>query len=300
LSSSTIHISILIVSFNVKDCLRTLIQSIRASAFATQKYEVIVVDNASTDGTVEWLKNEAPDVTVIENDQNRGFGAANNQAAEIAQGDYLFFLNPDTKLQPDSLDTMLQYLEEKPKLIGCGCQIQDPGGTIAPESKRRFPSVRNVTSKIFSSDRLQGWPVNTSYYDWDSLNQNSEAEVLSGCCLLLEKAVFEEIGGFDEQFFLFGEDVDLCKRLHAAGYRLGYTADTHITHLKGQSTRQNEARYLWHFYKSAYLYAVKHHRRSQSPSFKLFIASGALIHGLAKFLQHKIKQSKKLALRLFM
>jgi GT2 family glycosyltransferase len=278
----------------------SLINSIEDSCSETLRYEVIVVDNASSDDTVDWLRKDYPEITLLPNKENVGFGRANNQAAKIAKGKFLFFLNPDTIIQSDTLEIMWKRLTEDQTIAGIGCQIRSISGQIAPESKRRFPSVRNIMSKALSADKLGGWPVDTSYYDRQSLRQNSMAEVLSGCCMMLRKNTFLQIGGFDEQFFLFGEDVDLCRRLYDQGHQLAYTADTHITHLKGQSTRQNEGKYLWHFYKSAYLYAVKHHRRSDSPTFKMMIASGALIHGFTKFIRHKLSQSKKMAIRLFM
>jgi GT2 family glycosyltransferase len=273
------------------------LKSIDNSTLAKKDYEIIVVDNASSDGTVTWLKNDRPDVQLIENKINRGFGVANNQAVRIANGSYCFFLNPDTQLDPNSLEVLLNHIQQDEQIGAVGCTIVDENGEMAPESKRRFPSIRNVLTKAVDSARN---PWGNTYYDRRKHDEVSRVEVLSGCCMLVRKEAFLEIGGFDEQFFLFGEDVDLCKRLHEANYQLCYTPNTQVIHYKGRSTKQNEPLYFWHFYKSAYLYALKHDKRGRSPIFKVLIASGAFLHGISRFIYHKLQASKQIALRLFM
>jgi GT2 family glycosyltransferase len=136
--------------------------------------------------------------------------------------------------------------------------------------------------------------------DTASVLKTGSVEALSGCCMMVNTLAFEQVGGFDERFFMYFEDDDLCKRLREVGFELRYNPATHIIHFKGGSSRQNESRYLWHLNRSAYLYAMKHHQADKSILFKPMVILGTTIHGLLRYGYYRLRDSKQFMLRLFM
>lgn len=252
-------LSIIIVNYNVKEFLQNLLHSVHK---ATQdiKHEIIIIDNASDDGSVEFLQKNFPSVKLIANKKNVGFGKANNQGMKIAKGKYFLLLNPDTLLSEDTLNKMMSFLKGTERAGMAGCKILNPDGTLQLACRRSFPgpwtSFCKVTglSTLFPKSKLFA-RYNLTYLDE---NKTYEVDAISGSFMMLKKEVYEKIGGFDEDFFMYGEDLDLCYRIQKAGYKVFYTHSTQIIHYKGESTRRSSIDETKIFYKAMHLFVKKH------------------------------------------
>jgi len=222
--------------------------------------QVIVVDNASTDDSLAMLAKDFPQVSVIQNSENLGFSAANNQAINDIQGKYTLILNPDTLLAEDTLESCFDYLENHPKVGALGVKMLDGAGNFHKESKRGYPSIwasvckMTGVYKLFPKSKL----FNSYYQGHIDENQIAETEVLCGAFMFMPSAVFKDMGGFDEAFFMYGEDIDLSYRITEAGYSLIYLPKSSIIHYKGESRRRVDSRYVRSFYGSMDIFLRKH------------------------------------------
>jgi len=254
-----LDLSIIIVNYNVKEFLQNLLHSITKSALNID-YEIIVIDNASNDGSVEFIKEKFPSVKLIANKENLGFSKANNLGLKIAQGMYLLLLNPDTLLREDTVHRMLQFFKNTSEAGLAGCKILNPDGSLQLACRRSFPgpwtSFCKVTglSSIFPKSRIFA-RYNLTYLDE---NQTYEVDAVSGSFMMMKREVFEKIGGFDEEFFMYGEDLDLCYRVQKAGYKVFYVHDTQIIHYKGESTKRSSFDETKVFYNAMNLFVKKH------------------------------------------
>ena len=235
-------ISVIIVSYNCKAFLDYCIQSV-FKALKNIEGEIIVVDNCSSDGSVEYIKSKKYNLKIIENDINLGFSKANNKASKLAGGDYLFFLNPDTIIPEDLINN---FVENKKRDTGIfGFRMIDGQGSFLRESKRNFPNIRIISKKLlgFRSD----------YYS--SLNEfdSGVVDVLCGANMIIKKSVFDEINGFNEEYFMFGEDIEISHKISKCGYKNYYCGSSSIIHFKGQSTI-NDVSYLKNFYGAMNIY----------------------------------------------
>jgi GT2 family glycosyltransferase len=231
-------LSIIIVSWNVKDILSDCLDSVLRSSIAFP-YEIIVVDNASTDGTAGDIKKKFPVVKIIENKENLGFAFANNQGANFSSGEYLLFLNPDTILFGDTISSLVGFMDRNPDIAMCGPRILNENRTIQ-KSIRNFPSWPKALYRytilkylgLFKS-HFEKWYNRGFDYD-----KQADIEQLIGAAMLIRKNVFEQIGRFDERFFMYYEEVDLCRRLRDDGFRVVYYPGAQLIHLGGKSARQ--------------------------------------------------------------
>ncbi|MFQ6678040.1 MAG: glycosyltransferase [Fidelibacterota bacterium] len=270
-------VSVLIVSYNVKNYMDHAIDSLMRSDY--NHVEIIVVDNQSFDGTVDYIKNRFTDVKLIANDQNVGFGKAVNQAAKIAEGDYLFIINPDTVVQENTISTFVHYLNEHERVGMVGPKILNADGTLQPACKRSFPTLNVAIPKILGLDSLfpnSKWAgkYNLSYLDPD---QTHVVDAISGSCMFLRKTLYEELDGFDEQFFMFGEDLDLCYRIWQKGFEIHYLPATQIVHYQGESVKSAPFDSINAFYKAMILFAGKHFSTSTGVLTTLAIRTGILL-----------------------
>jgi N-acetylglucosaminyl-diphospho-decaprenol L-rhamnosyltransferase len=245
-----VKLSIIIVNYNVKYFLEQSLCSVRKSMLMPGT-EIIVVDNHSPDESIAYLQPKFPEVVFMEQQDNTGFAKANNIGLAKASGEYILFLNPDTILGEDSLKKCISLLDSKPEIGAVGVKMIDGSGYYLKESKRGFPSPwvsfckLSGLTKLFPHSRLFA-----SYYlGHIGEHENCEADVLSGAYMMVRKKILDTIGGFDEQFFMYAEDIDLCTRIKKTGYLNYYLADTTIIHFKGESTRRN-FRYVKLFYKA--------------------------------------------------
>ena len=229
-------------------------------AIAAIKAEVIVIDNASSDGSMEYLLQKFPEVIFIDNPVNLGYAKANNQGLKQAIGEYILFLNPDTIVPEDCFDICMRFLESHPKAGACGVRMLDGSGRFLPESKRAFPSLQTSFYKMSGLTKLfpQSKTFARYYLGHSSENENKEVDVLSGAFFMVKKKVLKQTGGFDEQFFMYGEDIDLSYRIQQAGYVNYYLAATTIIHFKGESTKKGNLDYVRLFYKAMSIFVNKH------------------------------------------
>lgn len=252
-------LSIIIVNYNVKEFLRNLLDSID-KALQNISTEIIVVDNASDDGSVELLKSKFPTVKLIENKTNLGFGKANNQALKISKGKYILLINPDTIVGEDTFTKMIKFLEVQKDAGLAGCKILNPDGSLQLACRRSFPgpwtSFCKVTglSNLFPNSKLFA-RYNLTYLDE---NQTYEVDAISGSFMMFSREVYEKVGGFDEQFFMYGEDLDLCYRIQKAGYKVFYLHTTQVIHYKGESTKRSSIDETKVFYNAMHLFVKKH------------------------------------------
>jgi GT2 family glycosyltransferase len=278
-----IDLSIIIVNYNVKEFLKNLLDSIHKASQSLQ-VEIIVVDNASDDGSVEMLKEKFPDVILIENKINLGFGKANNIALQIAKGKYFLLINPDTLVAEDTFIKMINFLNENQDVGMAGCKILNPDGTLQLACRRSFPNPWTAFTKVtglstlFPKSKLFA-RYNLTYLDE---NQTYEVDAISGSFMMLKKEVYEKVGGFDEQFFMYGEDLDLCYRIQKAGYKIYYLHTTQIIHYKGESTKRSSLDETKIFYKAMHLFVKKH--LSSSFIVEMILRSAIAIRTLLAFL----------------
>lgn len=258
-------LSVIIVNYNVKYFLEQCLCSVR-KAIATDTHEtgrrnveVWVVDNNSTDKSIEYLQMKFPFVQFIKNTVNLGFSKANNQAIQHANGKYILFLNPDTIVPEDAFTKCIAFMQATPDAGALGVQMVDGTGQYLKESKRGFPSLWVSFCKM--SGLTRWFPTSkifARYYMGHLSNQQlQKVDILSGAFMMAKKEVLERTGGFDEQFFMYGEDIDLSYRIQRAGFTNYYFSDCTIIHFKGESTRK-DSKYVRQFYKAMVQFVQKH------------------------------------------
>jgi len=236
--SGIVDISFIIVSYNTADLIGECIGSVQAIADCVK--EIIVVDNASTDSSADLIRRNFPSVRLIENDQNRGFAAANNQAIPLCRGRYIFFLNPDTRIESESLRPVLSFMDENPRIGLAGTRIINPDGSVQQSVEYRYPGQRYAKTELKGLKGPIAWVM--------------------GAGMIARSDVIRMAGGFDEDFFLYGEEQDLCLRIRKLGYEIGYCDSPVITHFGGQSERKTELPDLWKKkILSEYLFYRKHY-----------------------------------------
>ncbi|MFB3056355.1 MAG: glycosyltransferase [Ignavibacteriaceae bacterium] len=253
------ELSIIIVNYNVKEFLQNLLHSIEKASLNIS-HEIIIVDNASDDGSVELIREKFPSVKLIANTENLGFGKANNQALEVAKGKYLLLINPDAIVSEDTLYNMIHFFKDNPEAGLAGCKILNPDGTLQLACRRSFPgpwtSFCKVTglSNFFPRSRLFA-RYNLTYLDED---QSYEVDAISGSFMMMKSEVLNTVSGFDEEFFMYGEDLDLCYRIQQAGFKVFYVHTTQIIHYKGESTKRSRLDETKMFYDAMHLFVKKH------------------------------------------
>jgi len=251
--------SVIIISYNSGSLLPTCLHSIYR-AFEGIEGQVIVLDNGSPEALPNTLKEDYPQVEWMESDRNLGFGAACNRAANKARHPYLFFVNPDTLVSKDTFVELLGSIESKPEAGVVGCKILNGDGTLQWACRRSFPSPMAAIYKtlglarLFPKSRTFG-AYNLTYLDPEEEN---EVDAVSGSFFCVRKTVYEQVNGFDEDFFLYGEDLDICYRIQQAGYHNYYVPNSAIIHFKGQSSKTRMVRSYIDFYQAMLIFARKH------------------------------------------
>lgn len=279
-SSPDLDLSIIIVSYNVRDELLKCLASIEAwLAQTSYRSEVIVVDNASHDGSADFVRRRFPETRIIELGANSGFAAANNRAVTVARGRYITFLNPDTTVVGDAFGTMLRYLDEHPDVGVVGPRLQYPDGSIQ-STRRRFPSKR--TGFVESTIVQRYWQDNSilrRYYMMDRSNDEiQDVDWLVGACLFTRRDTLDAAGLFDERFFMYSEEVEWCSRVHRTGARIVYLPTASIMHREGGSSKLDiPARQINFDTSKILLYETLHGRRS-ARVLRGFLLGSYLVH----------------------
>jgi GT2 family glycosyltransferase len=243
-------LSVVIVSYNVRSYLEQCLQSVQ-KALEGIEGEVFVVDNHSDDDSVVTVREKYPWVRLIENQENLGFSKANNQAIRQSQADYVLLLNPDTVVAEDTLRGVLTFMDEHPKAGGAGVMMCYEDGSRAPESRRALPTPWVAALKMLGFTKR----YYMSYLPWD---QPCRIEVVSGAFCLLRHEALKTIGLLDEDFFMYGEDIDLSYRLLKGGWENWYLPYS-IIHYKGKSTQKSDYRYVHVFYQAMLIFFQKHY-----------------------------------------
>ncbi|UTX50955.1 glycosyltransferase family 2 protein [Chryseobacterium sp. MA9] len=272
------ELSVIIVNYNVGQLLKSCLLSLQ-KYIQEIDYEVIVIDNASTDNSWRDLIPEFPNVHFIASETNGGFSKANNQAIQTAKGEYILLLNPDTELEGFYMKELLDFADAQPSFGCLGVRMHDSEGNFLPESKRSVPDMFNSFEKLFTNFKKNN---SKSYYRNDiEENAVAEVEVMTGAFLLAKKDVYEKIGGLDEAYFMYGEDIDLCYTFLRNGYKNFYYGKVSILHHKGESTIKNEV-YLNRFYGAMQIFIDKYYKESKPVQYSFLKAGLKLRHKIEK------------------
>lgn len=252
--------------------------------------EIYVVDNNSTDGSKDFFANRFHTVNFIWNKENNGFSKANNIALKQATGRYILFLNPDTLLPEDCLERSISFLESHSEAGALGIKMLDGSGNFLKESKRSFPSPLTSFYKLSGLAKLFPHSKIFAKYYLGNIDekQNHEVDVLAGAFMMVPKKIIDSVGSFDEDFFMYGEDVDLSYRIKEAGYKNLYFADSSIIHFKGESTKRGGLNYVRLFYKAMSIFARKHYG-NRAFVFNLLIQVGILLRAFLSAVKRFIK-----------
>ena len=269
-------LSIVIVNYNVKDYLADCLNSIKQSVH-NLSIEIIVVDNNSVDGSKDFLTPLFPEVKFIWLEENLGFSKANNLAIRQATGKYTLILNPDTLVAEDTLLKMFQYMEDNKEVGIAGCRVLNPDGSFQLACRRGFPSTWNSFCKLFGLQKIFPNSKLFSKYNLTYLSENETYEVdgVSGSFMFCDSKLLKNIGGFDEQYFMYGEDLDLCKMMQLKGKKVMYVHHCSIIHYKGESTKRSDLVKATQMYKAAEQFVSKFY--SHSTLLILFLRLGIFI-----------------------
>jgi N-acetylglucosaminyl-diphospho-decaprenol L-rhamnosyltransferase len=290
-----LHLSVVVVNWNVRDLLRTCLRSAleecrpqrregampagqgaadpSLDAATTEiEAEIIVVDNASRDGSVEMVRAEFPDVRIIANERNVGFGAANNQAIAASDGRYVLCLNPDTEVRRGAIRRLLAFIEQRPQVACVGPKLLNPDGSTQ-SSCRAFPSVATAFVESTMLQRYFGGlkALGRFYRRGQTEAEPQRVDWLVGACLMLRRSALDEVGSFDERFFMYSEEMDLCYRLRRAGYEVWYVPEAEVVHHEAASSSQDLFRRNVNFHESRYRFFRKHHGAAAALALRWFV-----------------------------
>lgn len=269
-----IDLSVIIVNYNVRQFVLQTLHSVYQSQLDGLSIEVIVIDNNSSDGSVEAIREYFPQTKVIANNNNPGFSKANNQGIEISKGEYVLLLNPDTVLEETTLAMSVARMKTESDIGALGVKMIDGTGTFLPESKRSFPTPWNSLTKLLGLSSLFSGSKMMGGYNLTYLNENKthDIDVLCGAFMLMRRSALDKSGLLDEDFFMYGEDIDLSYRIKKAGYRILYYPETQIIHYKGESTKKSSVNYVKVFYNAMIIYVKKHYRGGIASLFVLMLS----------------------------
>lgn len=265
--AAAIDTSIIIANWNARDLLDQCLRSVYA-AVSDVHFEVIVVDNGSTDGSVAMVREQFPDVRLIRNQENRGFAQANNQGMGISTGRYVLMLNNDTIVSPGAIEQMVRFMDAYPNLGALGAELRNSDGSLQP-SWAQFPSLLSEMSGRNFRVRRPFADGRAYLVDW-----------VGGACLMVRRQVIEQVGLLDECLFMYSEETDWCYRMAQAGWQIGYLPGASVLHFGGASSRQEDTRMLCELYKSKLYFFHKHHGANR----RQILRTGMLLLTLLKMM----------------
>jgi len=286
-------VSLLIVSYNVRQYIAHAIDAIIKSDL--DDFEIIIIDNNSFDNTASYLKerySHLRQIKIVQNEENIGFGKAINQAASLAKGQYYLILNPDTIIQEETISTLKEYLDSNPEVGMVGPKILNADGTLQLACKRSFPTLGVALPKLLGFSRIfpkSKWAgkYNLTYLDEDEI---SSVDAISGSCMFIRSFLFHELKGFDERFFMFGEDLDLCSRIWKNNYEIHYVPTTQIVHYQGESVKSAPFDSINAFYNAMILFVDKHFSFGTGWLMKFAIRCGIYIRKFFSMIGEKRSQ----------
>jgi GT2 family glycosyltransferase len=266
-------LSIIVVNWNTREILDNCLASVYAS-HTTIDYDVWVVDNNSSDGSVQMIEEKFPHTHVIPNETNAGFARGNNQAIMESSADYVMLLNPDTIMEGNVLQGLFGYLEEHPDVGAAGPRLLNPDGTLQ-ESAYPEPTLWREFWRLFHLDLVKHYGA-YPMAEW-SISDPRDVDVLMGACFLVRRKVLDQVGLLDEEFFVYSEEVDFCKRIRDYGWRIGWFPAVKVTHLGGQSTRQVQQEMFLQLYQGKIQYFRKHNPIGVVWAYKFVLFTAAIV-----------------------
>ena len=267
-------LSVIILNYQTYELTKKAIESVLDNEYPFE-VEILLVDNASPDRSGQKLKNHFKDkIKFIQSHKNNGFAAGNNRALELATGKYQLLLNSDTVVWNDTLQNIYNYMEKNTDVGACGCRVLLKSGELDKACKRSFPNVKNSFFRLFHIPTKS----KDDNYNLTDLPDDGiyEIDCLTGAFMFIRKHALDEIGFLDEDFFMYGEDIDLCFRIKNAGWKIIYYGKSSITHFKGESSKKQKSKLLYEFYRAMYIYYKKHHAGESS-----FIVNAVVYLGIA-------------------
>lgn len=285
------QLSVIILNYNVRYFLEQCVLSVQEAIVALDA-EIIVIDNNSSDDSCLMMKERFPDVKLIENKENFGFPKGNNIGVKEAQGKYICILNPDTVVAEDTFTRILAFAEKQSDLGIIGCKLIDGTGQFLPESKRGIPTPWVAFTKIFGLYKIfPQWKLFNQYYAQHvSENETGKVGILVGAFMLMERNLYLELEGFDEDCFMYADDIDLSYRVLLKGKSNYYFHETTVLHYKGESTIKDE-KYMQRFQEAMTFFYQKHFRKSLF--FSIFIKIGIVFFSFVKMFQGKSKDKPR-------
>jgi len=283
-------LSIIIVNWNTRDLLARCLESVASRQISVARHQtsddsdrptddcllttdVWVVDNASSDGSAQMVRERFPWVRLIENEENVGFARANNQAIRQSNGRYVLLLNPDTEVQPGALETLVRFMDEHPEAGAAGARLLNPDGTLQP-SCHPMPTLSRELWRLFHLDAF--WPYAVyRMAAWD-LTTPRRVDVAQGACLILRQEVLDSVGLLDEDYFIYSEEVDLCYRIRRAGWHVCWVPQAVVVHYEGQSTRQVAPQMFLRLYEGKVMFFHKNRGVLAAQVYKLILLAAAL------------------------
>lgn len=276
------ELSIVIVNWNTKDLLGECLNSIKRNSDGIQK-EIFVVDNNSSDGSAAFVKENYPEVNLIENSENLGFSRANNIALHKVCGKYTLLINSDTVVEPSAISLMIDFLHKHPDAGMAGPMLLNSDGTIQLACRRSIPTPKVAFYKITGLGRL--FPGHREFAKYNLTYRNSnelqEVEAISGACMMIKKKAMDEIGLLDERFFMYGEDLDWCYRLGQKGWKIYYIPEARVIHHHRASSKKRRFRSTLNFYQAMYIFYRKHFSNGRISPMNFVVIAG--IGALAAF-----------------
>jgi GT2 family glycosyltransferase len=250
-------LSVVVASYNTRDLLRQCLRSLK-TATSNLATEIIVVDNSSLDGTGAMVSQEFPDVRLLANPSNEGFAKANNRALKSARGRFVLMLNPDTLVPPDTIQPLVEFLSANPKVGLVGCRVDRPDGRLDEACKRGFPTPFSAFARFLALDKIFPRRLGSYRRLGDDPAGRYEVDAVVGAFMLVRRETLDDVGGLDEDYFMFGEDLDWCYRVKQRDWQIYYVGDRSIVHHKGAATRRAPQRMNYHFHRSMFLFHRKH------------------------------------------
>jgi len=277
-------LSIIIVNYNAGHYLENCLKSIYAE---TKKipFDIWVVDNNSKDASVSMVRRNFPEVNLIENKENAGFARANNNAICKCTGDYVLLLNPDTLVLENAIEKMVKFMDENPQTGIAGCKVLNEDRTLQLACRRSIPSPGVAFFRLTGLGKLFPNSKRMAKYNLTYLNPDeaNEVDAVSGAFLMIRKKVIDKIGKLDENFFMYGEELDWCLRTKKAGWKVIYYPDAEIVHYKGECSKSNSRKAAFEFYRSMFLFHKKHFADNYNPIINSIIYAGIFLKAVSSW-----------------
>jgi len=283
-AQASLDLSIIIVNWNTKNYLDECLDSIYKTTRGID-FEIFVIDNDSKDGSADMVTKKYPDVILIENKTNEGFAKANNKGIKKSKGEFILLLNPDTHLMGEPLVTLVEFMKRNEDVGVCGCKVLNRDGSLEPACRRGIPTPKAALYRFVGLNKIFSNNPKFAKYNLTHLNPHkvTEVDAVSGSFFLVRREIIEKVGLLDENFFLYGEEIDWCYRIKNCGYKVVYNPNAEIIHYKGGSSSQNRLRAFYEFYRSMFVFHEKHFSPQSTLTVNIFVKAGIILRALSIF-----------------